>query len=157
MSEELMTDKNQNITSSDNKGKLGIIALIAVVVCSMLGGGVFSLPQNSAVSSAVGPVIIAWIIAGIGIYFIANSFRLLSDLRPDLNAGVYMYAQEGFGSFVGFNVAWGYWLMTCLGNVAFAVLLMDAFDDFFPGVFTGGNNLTSIICGSILIWYEDSH
>ena len=152
MSEELMTDKNQNITSSDNKGKLGIIALIAVVVCSMLGGGVFSLPQNSAVSSAVGPVIIAWIIAGIGIYFIANSFRLLSDLRPDLNAGVYMYAQEGFGSFVGFNVAWGYWLMTCLGNVAFAVLLMDAFDDFFPGVFTGGNNLTSIICGSILIW-----
>ena len=32
-----------------------------------------------------------------------------------------MYAQEGFGSFIGFNVAWGYWLMTAFGNVAFAV------------------------------------
>lgn len=90
--------------------KLGMVALIAIVVGSMLGGGVFSLPQNTAANSAIGPVIIAWIIAGIGIYFIANSFRLFSDLRPDLKAGVYMYAQAGFGSFIGFNVAWGYWL-----------------------------------------------
>ncbi len=129
-----------------------MLALIAIVVGSMLGGGVYSLPQNTAASSAVGPVVIAWIIAGIGVYFIANAFRMLSDIRPDLQAGVYMYAQEGFGSFIGFNVAWGYWLMTCFGNVAFAVILMDAFDQIFPGVFTNGNNLNSIICGSILIW-----
>ncbi|MGN5538341.1 basic amino acid/polyamine antiporter [Alcaligenes sp. Lyrl_28] len=129
-----------------------MLALIAIVAGSMLGGGVYSLPQNTAATSAVGPVVIAWIIAGIGVYFIANAFRMLSDLRPDLQAGVYMYAQEGFGSFIGFNVAWGYWLMTCFGNVAFAVILMDAFDQIFPGVFTNGNNLNSIICGSILIW-----
>lgn len=154
-----MTDKSQVATSTGESpesgtagAKLGLIALIAIVVGSMLGGGVFSLPQNTAATSAVGPVVIAWIIAGIGIYFIANSFRLLSDMRPDLQAGVYMYAQEGFGAYIGFSVAWGYWLMTCFGNVAFAVILMDALDQFFPGVFTNGNNLTSIICGSILIW-----
>lgn len=154
-----MTDKSQAVTSSVKSpespnavAKLGLIALVAIVVGSMLGGGVFSLPQNTAATSAVGPVTIAWIIAGIGIYFIANSFRLLSDMRPDLQAGVYMYAQEGFGSYIGFSVAWGYWLMTCFGNVAFAVILMDALDQFFPGVFTNGNNLNSIICGSILIW-----
>ncbi|RIQ17380.1 amino acid permease [Bordetella avium] len=150
-----MTDKTQAAPQAASEaagGKLGLIALIAIVVGSMLGGGVYSLPQNTAASSAVGPVIVAWIIAGLGVYFIANAFRLLSDMRPDLQAGVYMYAQEGFGSFIGFNVAWGYWLMTCFGNVAFAVILMDAFDEFFPGVFTDGNNLNSIICGSILIW-----
>ncbi|WP_273954392.1 amino acid permease, partial [Escherichia coli] len=49
-------------------------------------------------------------------------------------------------------VAWGYWLMTAFGNVAFAVILMDAFNQFMPGVFTDGNNLNSIICGSVLIW-----
>lgn len=144
-------DKNAQGSSSGG-AKLGLLALIAIVVGSMLGGGVFSLPQNTAVSSAVGPVIIAWLIAGVGIYFIANSFRILSDLRPDLQAGVYMYAQEGFGSFIGFNVAWGYWLMTAFGNVAFAVILMDAFNEFLPGMFTDGNNLNSIICGSVLIW-----
>lgn len=154
-----MTDKSQNDASAGgvktvtaSGAKLGLMALIAIVVGSMLGGGVYSLPQNTAASSAVGPIVIAWIIAGIGVYFIASTFRSLSDLRPDLQAGVYMYAQQGFGSFIGFNVAWGYWLMTCFGNVAFAVILMDAFDQFFPGVFTDGNNLNSIICGSILIW-----
>lgn len=64
--------------------RLGLLALIAIVVGSMLGGGVYSLPQNTAASAALGPVIIAWIIAGIGVYFIANTFRLLSDMRPDL-------------------------------------------------------------------------
>ena len=149
---ETASSKSPTSATGDSGAKLGLFALIAIVVGSMLGGGVFSLPQNTAASSAIGPVLIAWVIAGIGIYFIANAFRLLSDLRPDLQAGVYMYAQEGFGSFIGFNVAWGYWLMTAFGNVAFAVILMDAFDQFFPGVFTDGNNLNSIICGSILIW-----
>lgn len=150
-----MAEQSSDVTTSEgtNGGhKMGLIALIAIVVGSMLGGGVFSLPQNTAASSALGPVVIAWIIAGVGIYFIANSFRVLSDLRPDLQAGVYMYAQEGFGSFIGFNVAWGYWLMTAFGNVAFAVILMDALNQFMPGVFTDGNNLNSIICGSVLIW-----
>lgn len=153
-----MTDKTQvaaspdTSASADTGAKLGLLALVAIVVGSMLGGGVYSLPQNTAASSAVGPIVIAWIIAGVGVYFIANTFKNLSDMRPDLQAGVYMYAQEGFGSFIGFNVAWGYWLMTCFGNVAFAVILMDALDQFFPGVFTNGNNLNSIICGSVLIW-----
>lgn len=139
-------------SDTNDKSKLGFLALVAIVVGSMLGGGVYSLPQNTAQSSAIMPIIIAWVITGIGVYFIANSFRILSDIRPDLQAGVYMYAREGFGPFIGFITAWGYWLMTAFGNVAFAVILMDAFDYFFPGVFTGGNNLTSIICGSILIW-----
>ncbi|WP_272663272.1 basic amino acid/polyamine antiporter [Providencia sp. PROV134] len=152
MANQSSNSTDSSTSASTTESKLGLIALTAIVVGSMLGGGVFSLPQNTAEMSAVGPIIIAWIIAGIGIYFIANSFRILSDLRPDLQAGVYMYAQEGFGSFIGFNVAWGYWLMTAFGNVAFAVILMDAFDQFFPGVFTDGNNLNSIICGSVLIW-----
>ncbi len=140
-------------SNNSSKHKLGLIALVAIVISSMLGGGVFSLPSNTSEVSAIGPIFIAWIIAGIGVYFIANSFRLLSDIRPDLQAGVYMYAQEGFGKYIGFNVAWGYWLMTALGNVSFAVILMDAINNqFFPGIFTGGNNMASIICGSVLIW-----
>ncbi|MCP9759402.1 amino acid permease [Aquitalea sp. S1-19] len=144
---------SQNAAGGEStQGKLGFFALIAVVVGSMLGGGVYSLPQNMAQASAIGPVIVAWLITGVGVFFIANAFRMLADARPDLQAGIYMYAREGFGPFVGFISAWGYWLMAAFGNVAFAVILMDAFNYFFPGVFTGGNNLNSIIFGSILIW-----
>ncbi|HTU16058.1 MAG TPA: basic amino acid/polyamine antiporter [Solirubrobacterales bacterium] len=131
---------------------LGLFALIALVVGSMLGGGVYSLPQNMAASSALGPIFISWAIAGFGIYFIANSFRMLSDERPDLQAGIYMYGREAFGPMMGFISAWGYWLMACLGNVAFAVILMEALDFWFPGTFTGGNTLAAVIGGSILIW-----
>lgn len=138
--------------NKDNTQKLGLIALIAIVVSSMIGGGIDSLPKSMALQSALGPVVLAWFIGGFGIFFIANTFRILSDIRPDLQSGVYMYSREGFGAFIGFIVAWGYWLMTIFGNVAFAVMVMDSLNYFFPGNFTGGNNITSIICASILIW-----
>lgn len=133
-------------------GKLGIFGLAAIVVSSMVGGGIFSLPQNMAQSAAVGSVILAWLVTGFGMYFIANTFRILSDARPDLTSGIYMYAKAGYGDYMGFNIGWSYWLCQIFGNVGYAVITMDALNYFFPGVFTGGNNLYSIIGGSILIW-----
>ena len=138
--------------AQDNVKKLGVVALASVVVSSMIGGGIFSLPQNMAQSASAGAVAIAWVITGIGIYFIANSFRILSDVRPDLKAGVYMYGRVGFGPFVGFLVAWGYWLCQIFGNVGYAVITMDALNYFFPPYFEGGNTIYAIIGGSILIW-----
>lgn len=132
--------------------KLGLVALVAIVVSSMIGSGVDSLPQNMAETSAFGPVVIAWLISGFGMFFIAKTFMVLSDLRPDLQSGIYMYAREGFGPLSAFVVAWGYWLMTIFSNVAFAVMVMDTLNYFMPGDFTGGNNLPSIIGASILIW-----
>ncbi len=134
-------------------GKLGVFGLAAIVVSSMIGGGIFSLPQNMAQSASVGAVILAWIITGFGMYFIANTFRILSNARPDLTTGIYLYAKSGFGSYMGFNIGWSYWLCQIFGNVGYAVITMDALNYFFPGVFTGGNNLYSIIGGSILIWF----
>lgn len=132
--------------------KLGTFGLAAIVLSSMLGGGIFSLPQNMASSASAGAVIIAWIITGFGIFFIANTFRILSSARPDLTAGIYMYAREGFGNYTGFTIAWGYWLCQIFGNVGYAVITMDSLNYFFSGIFTGGNNLWSIIGGSVLIW-----
>jgi arginine:ornithine antiporter/lysine permease len=47
---------------------LVFFGLIAIVVGSMIGGGVFNLPSNMAQGAALGPVIIAWIITGIGVF-----------------------------------------------------------------------------------------
>lgn len=132
--------------------KLGLTALAAVVVSSMIGGGIYSLPQNMAAGASVGAVLIAWVITGFGMYFLANSFRILSTIRPDLTAGIYMYSREGFGAFAGFTIGWGYWLCQIFGNVGYAVITMDALNYFFPPYFQGGNNLYSIIGGSLLIW-----
>ena len=143
--------KQKDITT-DNAGKLGVFALAGVVVSSMIGGGIYSLPQNMAAGASVGAVILAWVITGIGVYFLANTFRILSVVKPDLTAGIYMYSREGFGPYVGFTIGWSYWLCQICGNVGYAVITMDALNYFFPPYFAGGNNLYSIIGGSLLIW-----
>ena len=145
--------KQKNIQQKSSvSAKMGAFGLAGIVVSSMIGGGIFSLPQNMAQSASVGAVMLAWLITGIGMYFIANSFRILSMAKPDLTTGIYMYAKDGFGSYMGFNIGWSYWLCQIFGNVGYAVITMDALNYFFPGTFTGGNNIASIVGGSILIW-----
>ncbi len=138
--------------ADDSSKKLGVVSLAALVVSAMIGGGIFSLPQNMAQSAGVGAVMLAWVVTGVGMFFIANTFRTLADARPDATTGIYAYARLGFGRFAGFQMAWAYWLSNVFGNVGYAVLLMDAFDYFFPGYFTGGNNFLSIVGGSFVIW-----
>ena len=151
-----MAEQKKQQVSAKGKpaaGALGVFGLAAIVVSSMVGGGIFSLPQNMAQSAAIGAVLLAWLITGIGMYFIANTFKVLSNAKPDLTSGIYMYARAGFGPYMGFNIGWSYWLCQIFGNVGYAVITMDALDYFFPGVFTGGNNFASIIGGSLLIWF----
>ena len=71
--------------------KLGLFGLIAMVVGSMIGSGIFQLPSEMA--NACGPLatIIAWIITGVGMFFIGKVFQTLSDKRPDLYDGIYTY------------------------------------------------------------------
>jgi arginine:ornithine antiporter / lysine permease len=131
--------------------KLGLPLLTGVVIASMIGGGAFSLPQNMAHGAGLAAVIIAWIITLCGMFFLSNTFRTLADKRPELKAGIYSYAKEGFGSLAGFEMAWGYWLSAAFGNVAFAVLIMQTIGYFFP-IFKGGNNWPSLLGASALIW-----
>lgn len=131
--------------------KLGLVALTALVVGSMIGGGVFGLPANMSSVAAAGPILIAWVITGIGIIALAFVYQNLAVRRPDLNAGVYSYAQAGFGNFIGFNSAWGYWISVLLGNVSYAVLFFSALSFLFP-VFGNGNNWQSMLGASITVW-----
>lgn len=133
--------------------KMGIIALSALVISAMIGGGVFNLPQSMAENASAGAILIAWVITGVGMWFVANTFRILSSARPEATAGIYSYGELGFGKFTGFLMAWGYWICNCFANVGYGILLMDSLNYFFPGYFTGGNNLYSIIGGSLVIWF----
>jgi len=127
------------LSSQTGSRKLGLPLLTGVVIASMIGGGAFSLPQNMAHGAGLAAVVIAWVITLCGMFFLSNTFRTLADKRPELKAGIYSYAKEGFGSLAGFEMAWGYWLSAAFGNVAFAVLIMQTIGYFFP-IFKGGNN-----------------
>ena len=131
-------------------GKLGLVGLIALCISAMVGSGVFDLPKNMSATAGVDAQVISWIITGIGIWFIAKMFVILSDTKPDLTAGLYKYAEVGFGPFSGFFTAWAYFICECAANAAYAVLVMSTLDYFFPGTFTGGNNWPSVIGATII-------
>lgn len=131
--------------------KLGIIPLSALVVGAIVGGGVFNLMSDMAREASLGAIIIGWLIAGVGMAMLAFSFQNLTEKRPDLDAGIYSYAKEGFGNYMGFNAAWGYWLSALLGNVAYATLVFSSLGYFFK-VFGDGQNVASVIAASVLLW-----
>ena len=133
------TGNTQAGTAGNAKKQLGVLAMTLLVVSAMFGGGVFNIPQNMAQSAALGAVLIAWGVTISGIFFLARTFQVLADVRPDMTSGIYMYSRAGFGKLVGFLIAWGYWMSTAFGNVGYAVLLMDALNYFFPPYFQGGN------------------
>lgn len=135
---------------SDSTKKLGLMGLTAIVFSSIIGGGIYNIAQNMAVHAGLGAIIISWLITAVGMIFLVYTFKVLSDNRPDLNAGIYQYAQAGFGNYVGFNVAWGYWLCTATGNVAYAVMLNDSAGAFFPVFLHHG--WQTVVFGSALIW-----
>ena len=136
---------------SDSSGKLKLGALVALVVGSMIGGGIFSLPQNMAASAGVGAVLIGWGITAVGMLTLAFVFQTLANRKPDLDSGVYAYAKAGFGDYMGFSSAWGYWISAWLGNVGYFVLLFSTLGYFFP-IFGEGNTPAAIIGASILLW-----
>lgn len=136
---------------SEGVHKLKLPALIALVVGSMIGGGIFSLPQNMAASAGAGAVLIGWAITAVGMLMLAFVFQTLANRQPKLDSGVYAYAKAGFGDYMGFSSAWGYWISAWLGNVSYFVLLFSTLGYFFP-VFGEGNTLPAVICASILLW-----
>ncbi|VEI46554.1 putative arginine/ornithine antiporter [Actinobacillus equuli] len=52
-----------------SKGKIGLFSLTALVLSSMIGSGIFSLPQNMAEVAGAQALLIGWLITGIGIIF----------------------------------------------------------------------------------------
>ena len=134
-----------------NEQTMSRTALTAMVVGGMVGAGIFSLPRTFA--NATGPLgaVIAWLIAGTGMYMLARVFQALAERKPDLDAGVFAYAKAGFGDYPGHLSAFGYWIGSCIGNVSYWVLIKSTLGAFFP-IFGDGNTVVAILVASVGIW-----
>lgn len=131
--------------------KFALPTLTAMVVGSMVGAGIFSLPQTfGRVTGGLG-ALIAWGIAGGGMLMLAFVFQTLSRRKPDLDAGVFAYAKDGFGNYLGFASALGYWTVCCLGNVSYWVLIKSTLGALFP-IFGDGNTVIAVAVSSVGVW-----
>jgi arginine:ornithine antiporter / lysine permease len=131
--------------------KLAFWTMTAMVVGSMVGAGVFSLPRRFAQETGVAGALIAWVVAGTGMLMLAFVFQTLAVRKPDLDAGVYAYAKAGFGEYPGFFSAFGYWASACVGNVTYWVLIMSTIGAVVPAL-GEGDTVLAVVISSIGLW-----
>jgi arginine:ornithine antiporter/lysine permease len=133
------------------KQTISVWALTALVVGSMVGAGIFTLPAAFGRATGVVGGLIAWAIAGVGMLMLAFVFQNLAQRRPDLDSGVFIYAKAGFGHYIGFLAALAFWASTCVGNVSYFVLIKSTLGTFFP-IFGDGNTVQAVAVSSVIIW-----
>ncbi|MCW2784043.1 MAG: amino acid permease [Marmoricola sp.] len=98
--------------------RLGLSQSTALVMGSIIGVGIFSLPYAIA---SYGPIsLVAMGIATVGAIALAMMFAVMSRRYP-AQGGPYAYARAAFGNGLGFSNAWSYWITAWAGNAAIAV------------------------------------
>jgi APA family basic amino acid/polyamine antiporter len=110
---------------------LGLWVLTALVAGNMIGSGVFLLPSSLAAYGTIG--ILAWIITSIGTIFLALTFARLAGLFPR-TGGPYAYCREAYGEFVGFQIAYNYWIAVWVGNAAIVTAFVGYLTVFWPAL-----------------------
>ncbi len=109
--------------------KLGLWMLTALVAGNMIGSGIFLLPASLAEFGSIS--LLAWIATAAGALLIALVFAKLGTVMPRIG-GPYAYCREAFGDFVGFQMAYNYWIALWVGNAAIAIALTGYLSFFFP-------------------------
>jgi arginine:ornithine antiporter/lysine permease len=131
--------------------KVSLLTLAGMVVGSMVGAGVFNLPSRFARETGVAGALVAWAIAGIGMLMLAFVFQTLAVRKPELDSGVYAYAKAGFGEYLGFFSAFGFWCSACAGNTFYWVLIMSTIGAIVPALGEGDTLLAAAI-SSVGVW-----
>ena len=126
---------------------LGLWMCTALVVGSMVGSGVFLLPAS--LSPYGGISIVGWLVSAGGAMCLALVMARLGALVPRVG-GPYAFAREGFGDFVGFWVAWAYWISLLTANAALAVATVSYATVFWPGL--GDSPAAGAIAALVVLW-----
>ncbi|MBU1100284.1 MAG: amino acid permease [Bacteroidetes bacterium] len=129
------------------KRELGIWTTTSIVVGNMIGSGIFLLPAALAVFGGLS--IVGWLFTSAGAVLLALVFSRFSRMMPQ-TGGPYIYTKAGLGSFLGFLVAWGYWVSIWCANAAIAVAFVGYLAVFIPVLST--NYMLASLTALAAIW-----
>ncbi|MDU8884992.1 amino acid permease [Yeosuana sp. MJ-SS3] len=128
--------------------KIGLITTTSLVVGNMIGAGIFLLPATLAKYGSIS--LLGWLFTAVGAMILAKIFSNMSRILPGISGGPYAYSKAGFGDFIGFLVAWGYWISIWVSNAALITAIISALSVFFPELKT--NSILAISIGLGIIW-----
>ena len=106
---------------------LGLPSATALVIGSIIGTGVFTMPAVMA-GAGTSSLLTLGVIA-VGALLLGAMFGQLTKRIPTSDGGLYAYSKHEFGDFAGFLTAWCYWITAFAGNAAIVsswVLYVDS-------------------------------
>jgi amino acid transporter len=125
---------------------IGRWSLTALMVNSIVGGSIFGLPNLLAAKvGALSPL--SYVVAGGGILIIAGCIAEVSS-RYEETGGLYLYARDVFGRFVGLLVAWLTWLTRIAAPAAVANLFCTYLAQFAPVI--GSRNGRLLVLAALI-------
>jgi APA family basic amino acid/polyamine antiporter len=134
---------------SSNQKKIGLITTTSLVVGNMIGAGIFLLPASLGKYGSIS--LLGWLFTATGAIILAKIFSNLSKIIVNKSGGPYTYSKAGFGDFIGFLVAWGYWISIWISNAGLAIAIIGGLSVFFPAL--NSNPILSVLVGLSFIWF----
>jgi basic amino acid/polyamine antiporter, APA family len=97
-------------------GSLGLTSATGLVIGTVIGAGVFTMPAVLAGAGTSSLVTLA--VIALGAMVLATLFGQLTRRVPNADGGLYAYARHEFGDFAAYLTAWCYWIQAWAGNAA---------------------------------------
>ncbi|MGO8824395.1 MAG: APC family permease [Acidimicrobiales bacterium] len=95
---------------------MGLTSATGLVIGSIVGTGVFTMPAVLAGAGTMGIAVLA--VIALGAMLLAVLFGQLTKRVPNSDGGLYAYSRHEFGDFAGYLVGWCYWVQSWAGNAA---------------------------------------
>jgi APA family basic amino acid/polyamine antiporter len=113
------TPQEQHFESPRDRSKAGALGLTSatgLVIGSIIGTGVFTMPAVLAGAGTSSLLVLA--VIAVGAVLLAVLFGQLTKRVPNSDGGLYAYARHEFGDFAGYLTGWCYWIQAWAGNAA---------------------------------------
>jgi basic amino acid/polyamine antiporter, APA family len=127
-------------------GVLGLTSATGLVIGSIVGTGVFTMPAVLA-GAGTSSLLVLGVIA-LGAMLLAVLFGQLTRRIPNSDGGLYAYARHEFGDFAGYLTGWCYWISSWAGNAAIVSAWVFYVDALFgidpPGIGNWGIALSGL-------------
>ncbi len=126
---------------------LGLWRATSLVTGNIVGAGLLMLPASLGIYGVTG--LLGWTLTTIGSIFLALVFARLAKRDPKAG-GPYSYSRKAFGDFVGFQMAWSYWIGNWASTAGLGTAFVSYLSIFVPELKT--NMPLSFLVGAGVIW-----
>lgn len=125
---------------------LGLPACTALVIGNMVGSSFLMAPAALARYGALS--IVVWLVSAVGALCLGLVFSRLARIAP-ATGGPYAWSRMGYGGFIGFLIAFGYWISIWTSLPAIAAAFVGYLQALVPA-FAG--TTSAIVIALAVIW-----